>query len=134
MQLLRRFLPPDYCSAQGLRKHQHGETVTLAGIVTTRQRPATAKGFLFMLIEDETGMVNVVVRPQLYEERWEVYRGQALLVVHGTLDRREHQINLIAEEAWSMLDDLPDPVKSPKARRLYEALTGFQPPRPHNFR
>ncbi|MCC2671289.1 MAG: hypothetical protein K0Q72_3760, partial [Armatimonadetes bacterium] len=82
----------------------------------------------------ETGMINVVVHRDLHEKNREVYRGHALLVVRGLLDRRERQINVVAEEAWPLQNELPDPVKSAAARRVHQALSGFQTPKPHNFR
>jgi error-prone DNA polymerase len=62
-----------------------GSWVKVAGAVICRQRPGTAKGFLFLTLEDETGLVNVIVRPDLYERQREVLVGESLLEVDGVL-------------------------------------------------
>ena len=58
-------------------------------MVVARQRPATAGGIVFLLLEDETGPINVIVRPGLYESHRAVVRADPLLVVRGRLERRE---------------------------------------------
>jgi error-prone DNA polymerase len=134
MQHLRPLMPPEVLSIRNLRGQTNGETVTIAGIVTTRQRPETAKGILFLLVEDETGTINVVVRKEIHEAHRELYRAEPFIIIQGLLDRREGQHNLVAEEAWSLLEVLPDPVKSASGRRVHQAITGLHTPRPHNFR
>ncbi|MGV3722043.1 MAG: DNA polymerase III subunit alpha, partial [Actinomycetota bacterium] len=134
MQHLRPLMPPEVLSIRKLRGQPNGETVTIAGIVTTRQRPETAKGILFLLVEDETGTINVVVRKEIHEAHRELYRAEPFLILQGRLDRREGQHNLVAEEAWSLLEVLPDPVKSAGGRRGHQAIAGLHTPRPHNFR
>ena len=62
-----------------------GAWVKVAGAVICRQRPGTAKGFLFLTLEDETGLVNVIVRPDLYQRRREVLVDESLLEVEGVL-------------------------------------------------
>jgi error-prone DNA polymerase len=62
-----------------------GSWVKVAGAVICRQRPGTAKGFLFLTLEDETGLVNVIVRPDLYEKRREVLVGEPMLEIDGVL-------------------------------------------------
>ncbi|NOY94011.1 MAG: error-prone DNA polymerase, partial [Deltaproteobacteria bacterium] len=69
----------------------------VTGLVTSRQRPATAKGFVFLALEDETGMLNVIVRPDLFERRHEVITDHPVLIVAGTLERRDDVMNLLAE-------------------------------------
>jgi error-prone DNA polymerase len=54
-------------SAQELRLRKDGEIVRTAGSIIARQRPGTAKGFIFLSMEDETGIANVIVTPDLYE-------------------------------------------------------------------
>jgi len=134
MQHFRALMPPEVLSIRKLRGEAHGDTVTIAGIVTTRQRPETAKGILFLLVEDETGTINVVVRKEIHEANRELYRAEPFVILQGRLDRREGQHNLIAEEAWPLVEVLPDPVKSPTSRRVHQAVTGLHTPRPHNFR
>ena len=66
-----------------------GQWVKVAGIVTVRQRPGTAKGFFFLTLEDETGFANVVVTPQRYEEHRLVLVTAAAMLVEGFLQNRD---------------------------------------------
>ena len=61
----------------------------VAGAVICRQRPGTAKGFLFLTLEDETGLVNITVRPDLYERHRGVLVGEPVLEGDGVLQARE---------------------------------------------
>src|SRR6266566_4497362 len=76
-----------------------GAGVEVAGLVVARQRPETAKGFVFVLIEDIAGMVNVIVRPDVYVEHRTAIRGEPLLWVRGKLAKDDGTVNVIAEEA-----------------------------------
>jgi len=68
-------------SAQELRTRRDGEFVRVAGCIIARQRPGTAKDFIFISMEDETGIANVIVTPDLYErDRIVVTRSRLLLV------------------------------------------------------
>jgi len=73
-----------------------GWRVTVAGIVLTRQRPATAKGMIFLTIEDEMGAANVVVRPDVWEAAAATARRAAVLVVHGRIQRRGAVVHVVA--------------------------------------
>jgi error-prone DNA polymerase len=64
---------------------QDGERVAVAGLVICRQRPGTAKGFVFLTLEDETGMINVVVKPQLFEQQATLISRTPVLLVRGVL-------------------------------------------------
>jgi error-prone DNA polymerase len=96
--LVRPGLPPGTLTAAELRETPDGARVRTAGLVVARQRPATAHGIVFMLLEDETGMTNVIVRPELYDRRRAVIRAEPLLVVEGRLERRERNLNLLATD------------------------------------
>src|SRR6202022_2578892 len=76
LALLRRHLPADVLNAEQVRASGDGTRVRTAGLVVCRQRPGTAKGFVFLLLEDETGLVNVVIRPDFYEAQRRVIRGE----------------------------------------------------------
>ncbi|HSR53416.1 MAG TPA: error-prone DNA polymerase [Acidobacteriota bacterium] len=79
-----------------LKKLRHGAWVKVAGIVIVRQRPMTAKGFLFMSLEDESGISNIVVTPQLFEEnRLKVLRSPCLMV-EGRLQSQHNVISVKA--------------------------------------
>lgn len=87
LRLLRPRLPHDVVSSRELASLPHGATVKLGGMVVARQRPGTARGIVFLLIEDEHGTVNLVVRPELYESRRLTVRTEPLVLVEGTLER-----------------------------------------------
>jgi error-prone DNA polymerase len=75
-----------------------GRRVKIAGIVLTRQRPATAKGLFFLTIEDETGAANVVVYPDVWEAVPHPARRAAVLVVHGRIQRRGAVVHVLATQ------------------------------------
>jgi len=134
LRLLRPLLRIGVTPVARLRQTANGARVRVAGLVTTRQRPMTAKGILFLLLEDEGGMVNVVVRRELYEAHRELYRTEPLLVIEGLLERGTRRINLVAETAAPLRDLLPDLVKDGPARRVHQALAEWKPPPSHNYR
>ncbi len=76
--------------------------VRVAGYVITRQKPATAKGFGFLTLEDEEGTINVVVRPGVYERYRQVFKLEPLVVVEGTLQKRDNNLNIIANSLASL--------------------------------
>ena len=71
-------------------------TVTVAGIVVARQRPATAHGYVFVLMEDESGPLNVIVKPKIYEKCRTTVRMEPFLVVRGRLQKDGLTTNVIA--------------------------------------
>ncbi len=99
LSLLRGALPPDVVQSDALPRLKHGSWVEVAGLVVARQRPETAKGFIFVLLEDEAGMVNVIVRPDVYERYRTAVRGEPLLWVGGKLAKDDGTVNVLAEEA-----------------------------------
>jgi error-prone DNA polymerase len=85
--------------------------VRVGGLVVARQRPGTAKGILFLLIEDEHGTVNVVVSPDVYERHRLAVRTEPLLLVEGRLERHASAggaINLLARRVERL--EVPDRV------------------------
>ena len=74
-----------------------GTRIRVGGIVTHRQRPATAGGVTFLNLEDETGMLNVICSPGLWQRYRRVARTSAALLVRGRLERAEGVINLVAD-------------------------------------
>ncbi|MFB7677757.1 error-prone DNA polymerase [Kitasatospora purpeofusca] len=74
----------------------HGALVTVGGLVTHRQRPPTAGGVLFISLEDETGLVNILCQPHVWERQRRTALGNAGLLVAGTAERRDGAINLLA--------------------------------------
>jgi error-prone DNA polymerase len=83
--------------AADLPQARDGRRVRVAGMVITRQRPGTAKGFVFLTLEDETGVSNVIVRPDLFDrERMTVIR-QPFLLVEGILQHQDGVLSVKAE-------------------------------------
>jgi error-prone DNA polymerase len=78
-------LPNGIVTAATVRTMQDGERIAVAGLVICRQRPGTAKGFVFLTLEDETGMINVVVKPQLFEQQAVLISRTPVLLVRGVL-------------------------------------------------
>lgn len=94
-------------------RRANGERVTTAGIVIVRQRPGTAKGFVFVGLEDETGRLDVIVRPQVYEAQREVINRNGILAVRGLLGKEDGVTNLKAEDFYPLrLDEAAAVVSS----------------------
>ena len=90
-----------------LPRGRNGRRVRAAGAVITRQRPGTAKGFVFLTLEDETGIANVIVRPDLFaEDRLTIVR-EPYLVVEGTLQIQEGVTSIKAERVLPLDGDAP---------------------------
>ena len=85
--LLREDLPEGAVTSRDLERLAHGTRVRIGGLVVARQRPATANGIVFMLLEDEHGTINLVVPPPVYERDRLVVRGEPLVFVEGRLER-----------------------------------------------
>jgi error-prone DNA polymerase len=84
---LRPGLPAAVVPSAALEAVPHGHKVKVAGLVVARQRPGTANGVVFLLIEDEAGTVNLVIPPGVYERHRLAVRTEPLIVVEGTLER-----------------------------------------------
>ncbi len=90
-------------SAQELQAHRDGAYVRAAGCVIARQRPGTAKGFIFLSMEDETGIMNVIIGPELYErERVLISRGKFLLV-EGKLQNQDTVVHVRADRVLQLM-------------------------------
>ncbi len=97
MALIRPYLGESLPSLRHLLQMPDGVRVYLPGMVVCRQQPGTAKGFVFLLLEDEFGMVNVIVPPWLHERQRALVRGEAFVIIEGQLQRKEGTINVLAE-------------------------------------
>jgi error-prone DNA polymerase len=82
--------------ASDLRHHRHEAVVRVAGSVIVRQRPGTAKGFVFLSLEDETGIANVIVTPQLFARSRLVLVTAPLLLVEGILQSQDGVLSVRA--------------------------------------
>jgi error-prone DNA polymerase len=98
MKLLRPGLDPKLVRTSDLQERDHGSTVEVAGMVTARQRPETANGITFLLLEDECGSVNLVVPPPVFDRRRPLVRNAPLLRARGRLERREGTINVVVDD------------------------------------
>jgi error-prone DNA polymerase len=87
MQLIRPQLPSGSVDSLALGEMQHGRKVRVGGMVVARQRPGTAGGVVFVLLEDEVGVINLIVPPQVYERHRLVVRSEPLLLAEGKLER-----------------------------------------------
>jgi error-prone DNA polymerase len=84
-------------SCADVRRLKDGAYVSVAGVVLVRQRPGSAQGVVFMTIEDETGVANAVIWPQVLERERVVVMGARLVVVHGHIQRHEDIIHIVAQ-------------------------------------
>jgi len=87
-----------------LEDHRHGTRARVGGIVTHRQRPSTARGVRFLNLEDETGLLNVVVLPQVWEAHYEVARKAVGVVIDGVVEHVDGVTNFVAHRfaLWSV--------------------------------
>jgi error-prone DNA polymerase len=83
--------------AADLPQSRDGRRVRIAGMVITRQRPGTAKGFVFLTLEDETGISNVIIRPDLFDRQRAVAVRQPFLLVDGVLQHQDGVLSVKAE-------------------------------------
>ncbi len=90
--------------AAELQRHRDGERVRIAGSVIVRQRPGTAKGMLFLTLEDESGMCQAIVAPDLFQENRKMIVGNPGLAVEGKLQKRDGTFSVRAEKFWPLRD------------------------------
>jgi error-prone DNA polymerase len=88
--------------ASDLHAARQGRRVRVAGMVITRQRPGTAKGFVFLTLEDETGIANIIVRPDLFARERLVIVEEPFLIVDGVLQNQEGVTSVRAEDVRGM--------------------------------
>jgi error-prone DNA polymerase len=88
--------------ATDLKAARQGRRVRVAGMVITRQRPGTAKGFVFLTLEDETGIANIIVRPDLFARDRLVIVEEPFLIVDGVLQSQDGVTSIRAEQVQGM--------------------------------
>jgi error-prone DNA polymerase len=108
LELLRAHLPADTVDSRDLATLPHGSRVRVGGLVVARQRPATANGMVFILLEDEHGTINLVVPPPVYDRHRMAARTEPLVIAEGKLERPA-----IAEGGISVLIDSVRPIDPP---------------------
>ena len=125
LELMRPSLPGDLRTSEELERHQDGRRVRVAGLVVARQRPATAKGVTFMLLEDERGTINLIIPPPVYERFRLAVRSEPLLLATGRLERREGTMNVVVDRIERLeRPDLPRAeIKHIEPRRSWSTET-----------
>ncbi len=88
-----------------LDRLNENQPVKVAGLVVARQRPGTAKGVVFVLLEDEVGVVNVILPPRVYERYRVTVRSEPLLTVNGKLERKTGAVNVLATGVEALFGD-----------------------------
>jgi error-prone DNA polymerase len=124
LTLLRPHLPEDVLPSDVLNEAPHRSRVAFAGMAVARQRPATAHGIVFMLLEDELGQVNLIVSPEVYERNRPIVRGEPLLLVRGRFERIKENRNIVVDSLESL---------GPLARRIAASDVGAALPSAHHF-
>ncbi|MDP9285449.1 MAG: DNA polymerase III subunit alpha, partial [Actinomycetota bacterium] len=125
LQLLRPHLPAAVATSSELPETPHGALIQVAGMAIARQRPSTANGVVFMLLEDEHGQANLILPPHVYEAHRAIVRGEPLLLARGRLERHGRNVNLLVSGLASL---------GPLARQAAnEAEVARDLPRAHHF-
>ena len=116
MALIRPGLGESMPSIRHLLRMEDGTKVRVPGMVVCRQQPGTAKGFVFLLLEDEFGMLNIIVPPWLHERQRAMVRGEAFVIVEGELQRKENTTNVLAQRFETL--PIPRPMKAPQSHNF----------------
>jgi error-prone DNA polymerase len=106
LALLRDNLPADAVTSLDLERLAHGTRVKVAGLVVARQRPGTAGGIVFLLLEDEHGTINLIIPSQIYERHRLTVRTEPLMIVEGKLERfaaAGGSINVLVDQVGSVV-------------------------------
>ena len=108
MALLRASLPHAW-TAEALREAGKGRRVTVAGLVICRQRPGTAKGICFVSLEDETGITNLIVPPDLFESERLTWTTEPFLIAEGMVQERHGTVHVRVDRVgWLDAGALPE--------------------------
>jgi error-prone DNA polymerase len=130
MGLVRGHLPEDVVDSSDLERIGHGSRVRVAGMVVARQRPATANGVVFMLLEDERGTINLIIPPPVVERCRLAVRTSGFVLARGRLEHREGTTNVVVSRIERLeRPDLP-PAPTRHIAPPIERETGREPSRP----
>ncbi|WGL51141.1 error-prone DNA polymerase [Nocardioides sp. BP30] len=99
-------------SIADLARHRPGRTLTVAGLITHRQRPGTAGGVTFLNLEDETGMLNVVCTPDVWKRHRKVATSVSTMLIEGRLERMDGVTNLVATRLGSLAQVYPEAARA----------------------
>ena len=122
--LLRPHLPGGTLRSDDLHRAAHRSNVAYAGLAIARQRPSTANGIVFMLLEDECGQVNLIVPKDVYETYRAIVRNESLLLAHGRYERVGENRNILVSSIETL---------AALARRVADLDVGAALPRAHHF-
>jgi len=81
-----------------LERVRNGQMVQVAGLVVVRQSPGTAKGFVFLTLEDETGLINLIVRPDVFQAQKAVWARSLVVLAEGRVQRAHGRVDVLAEQ------------------------------------
>jgi error-prone DNA polymerase len=119
-----------FVTADELKTIRDGKRLSIAGLVLIRQRPGSAKGVVFITLEDETGVANLVVWPDVFEKQRKIVMGARLMAVHGVVQSEEGVIHVVArrlEDHTHMLRHLSEDImEAPLSRG--DAPGAMRPP------
>jgi error-prone DNA polymerase len=133
MRFLREhYAAQKFITAEQLKSIRDGKRLSIAGLVLIRQRPGSAKGVVFITIEDETGVANLVVWPDVFEKQRKIVMGARLMAVHGIVQKDEDDgvIHVVArrlEDHSHMLRNLGDEAL-PSTLSQGDAAGSWRPP------
>jgi error-prone DNA polymerase len=124
LKLLRPHLPGQVLSSHDLGQSLDRAQVAVAGMAIARQRPATANGVVFMLLEDEFGQMNLIVPPTVYDRHRAIVRGEPLILARGRFERQGQNQNVLVRELETL---------GPLARKVADVpeLASSLPPAHH---
>jgi error-prone DNA polymerase len=103
LALLRPRLAKEVISSRDLGDQPHGRRIAVAGLAVARQRPSTANGVVFMLLEDEFGQVNLIVPPPVYQRFRPLVRAEPLILASGRFERFGRNQNVLVDEFESLV-------------------------------
>jgi error-prone DNA polymerase len=141
MTLMRAQLGPEVLASTDLERTAHGTGVRVAGMVVARQRPATANGVVFMLLEDELGTINLIVPPPVVERCRLAVRTSGFVLARGRMEHREGTTNVLVSTIERLeRSELPTrprqiapPVEPETGREQAVAELAAALPAPHSF-
>ncbi|HKG16435.1 MAG TPA: DNA polymerase III subunit alpha, partial [Solirubrobacteraceae bacterium] len=123
LALLEESLPPGTVPSRELARARHGSRVRVGGLVVARQRPATANGMVFLLLEDQHGTINLIVSPPVYERHRMTVRAEPLVLAEGRFERQPGGATSVVVEALRPLDPPDQPLADVRKLEVAERAT-----------
>ncbi|GES53572.1 error-prone DNA polymerase 3 [Rhizobium sp. NBRC 114257] len=108
----------DIVTCEEAMSARDGLWLMTAGLVLVRQKPGSAKGVMFLTVEDETGPANVVVWPSLFERRRRIVLGSSMMAINGRIQREGEVVHLVAQQLFDLTSDLSGLADRDEAFRL----------------